>query len=348
MKKYAVRISRPIVSILLAVLLGMLLILIIGQNPIDSFKLIFTGAFGSGANIATTISKMTTLTLTGMSYAFAYRCGMINIGAEGQMYAGALCSTLVILKMPGPAPLVVFAAVVAGFAGGGLCGLLIGLLKVFFGANEVITTVMLNYVMQYLVLYMVAGPIQDPNSTAPQTIMFDEKYWLPWLNSGTKLHCGILIMIAGLVFYGVFLWKTRGGFGMRIVGQNSTAAEYAGLSVRKNRLLSMFLAGGFAGLAGAIEVLGVQHRLLKGVASNYGFDGMAVALLGGTTPIGMFFSGILIGALKSGGNSLQMFSKVPSSAVDLIRALVIIFVLVDVVGRISGIRNEKRRMKVNG
>ena len=346
-KNKAIRVASPLVSILLACLTGSLLILAIGENPLSAFSLIFKGAFGSLANFATTTSKMTTLTLTGLSYSFAYRCGLSNIGAEGQMYAGALCSTLVVLYMPGPAALVILVAIVAGFIGGGLCGLLIGVLKVAFGANEVITTVMLNYVMQYLVLYMVAGPIQDPNSTAPQTMMFDEKYWLPWLNESAKLHCGIILMVLSLVFYGVFLWKMRAGFGMRVVGQNNAAAEYAGLNVRTNRLLAMFLAGGFAGLAGAIEVLGVQHRLLKGVASNYGFDGMAVALLGGTAPVGMFLGGILIGALKSGGNSLQMFSKIPSSAVDLIRAMVIIFVLVDVVARVAAARNEKRRMMIH-
>ena len=346
-KNKVLTVTSPIVSIVLAMLTGCVLIALIGQNPLSSLKLIFTGAFGSAANVATTMSKMTTLTLTGLSYAFAYRCGMINIGAEGQLYMGALCATTVVLKMPGPAPLVITVAIVAGFVGGGLCGLLIGALKVFFGANEVITTVMLNYVMQYLVLYMVAGPLQDPNSTAPQTILFPEKYWLPWLNSSAKMHSGIILMVASLIFYGVFLWKMRSGFGMRIVGQNNLAAEYAGLSVRRNRLLAMFFAGGFAGLAGAIEVLGVQHRLLKGVASNFGFDGMAVALLGGTTPVGMLLAGVLIGGLKAGGNSLQMFSKVPSSVVDLIRAMVIIFVLIDIVGRAAKKANEKRRMMIN-
>ncbi len=337
----------PLVSIVLAFLVGMALIVAIGENPVNSLKLIFTGAFGSASSISNTISKMTTLTLTGLSYAFAFRCGMINIGAEGQLYIGALCSTLVVLKVPAPAPVVIILAVVAGFIGGGLMGLLIGALKVYFGANEVITTVMLNYVAQYIVLYMVAGPIQDPNSQAAQTIMFPEQHWLPWLNQASKLHCGVILMILSLVFYGVFLWKMRAGFAMRVVGQNNAAAEYAGLSVKKNRLLAMFLAGGFAGLAGAIEVLGVQHRLLKGMASNFGFDGMAVALLGNTTPVGMFLAGILIGGLKSGGNALQMFSKVPASAVDLIRAMVIIFVLVDVVRRIVDARNEKRRMMIN-
>jgi len=333
---------EPIVSIFLAFLFGSIVILLIGENPLSTYKLMFGGAFGSLANITNTFNKVTTLTLTGLSYAFAFRCGMVNIGAEGQLYIGALCSSIVVLRVPGPAPLVILLALLAGFLGGGLFGLLIGFLKVTFGANEVITTVMLNYVAQYLVLWAISGPIKDPNSLTAQTAVFEESYWLPSIFPGTKIQCGILLMVASLIFFGIFLWKMVAGFEMQVVGQNSSAAAYAGVNVKKNRLLSMFLAGGFGGLAGAIEVLGVQHRLLKGVSSNYGFDGIAVALLGNNTPIGMFLSGILIGAMKSGGNNVQMFSKVPSSVVDLIRALMIVFVLVNALHRFLKKREMRR------
>lgn len=326
------RIMEPLTSIFLAFLVGSLVILLIGEDPISTFGVMFSGAFGSLVNISNTLVKTTTLTLTGLSYAFAFRCGLINIGAEGQIYIGALSATLVVLMMPGPGMLVICVALVAGFLGGALWGLLVGVLKIRFGANEVITTVMLNYVAMFLVQWAVSGPIQDPNSSAAQTIMFDQKYWLACF-PGTKLHVGFIMMILCLIFFGVFLWKTAPGFGMQIVGQNNRAAAYAGIDVKKNTLMAMFMAGGFAGLAGAIEVLGVQHRLLKGMSSNYGFDGIAVALLGGNNPLGMFLSGILIGAMKSGGNAIQMFTGVPSSVVDLIRALVIVFVLINFLRR---------------
>lgn len=341
------RISRtmePVVSLLLAFLAGALVILLIGENPISTFKILLTGAFGSAVNISNTLLKTTTLTLTGLSYAFAYRCGLVNIGAEGQMYVGALCATLVVMFMPGPGVLVVILALIAGFLGGAIFGLLAGFLKVRFGANEVITTVMLNYVAMYLVQWAVCGPIQDPNSKAAQTAMFDTKYWLATLPNST-LHVGVVLVVLSLVFFGIFLWKTAPGFGMQIVGQNKNAAAYAGINVKNNTLMAMFMAGGFAGLAGAIEVLGVQHRLLKGMASNYGFDGMAVALLGGCSPVGMLLSGVLLGAMKSGGNTIQMFSGVPSSVVDLIRALVIVFVLVNVLARVVLGRERERRKR---
>ena len=164
--------------------------------------------------------------------------------------------------------------------------------------------------------------------------------------TGTKLHTGVILMVLCLVFFGVFLWKTSPGLEMQIVGQNNRAAAYAGINVQKNTLLAMFMAGGFAGLAGAIEVLGVQHRLLKGMASNFGFDGVAVALLGASNPVGMFFAGILLGAMKSGGNAIQMFTPVPSSVVDLIRALVIVFVLVNVLYRVTEkVKQHKKEKK---
>ncbi len=174
-------------------------------------------------------------------------------------------ATLVVLFMPGPGVLVVIVALIAGFLGGAVWGLLVGWLKVRFGANEVITTVMLNYVAMYLVQWAVCGPIQDPNSNAAQTIMFDSAYWMHNIVPGTKAaHGRYFDGPVLLVFFGVFLWKTSPGLEMQIVGQNNRAAAYAGINVQKNTLLAMFMAGGFAGLAGAIEVLGVQHRLLKG------------------------------------------------------------------------------------
>ena len=158
------KVLEPIVSILLAFLTGSLVIILSGEQPFEIFKMMFSGAFGSAVNISNTLVKTTTLTLAGLSYAFAYRCGLINIGAEGQMYIGALMATLVVLFMPGPGVLVVIVALIAGFLGGAVWGLLVGWLKVRFGANEVITTVMLNYVAMYLVQWAVCGPIQDPNS----------------------------------------------------------------------------------------------------------------------------------------------------------------------------------------
>ena len=341
------RVCEPLVSILLAFAVGALVVILIGESPAVAFSTLLQGAFGSVLSISNTIAKITTLTFCGLSYAFAFRCGLVNIGAEGQMYMGALCAAVVVLKMPGPGPLVVVVALVAGFVGGGLLGLLVGFLKVRFGANEVITTVMLNYVTMYLVQWAVCGPIQDPNSDAAQTIIFDERYWLPYL-PGTKIHIGVFLMLLSLVFFGVFLWKTRAGFAMQIVGQNNKAAAYAGINVQKNVLLSMFLAGGFGGLGGAVELLGVQHRLLKGLASNYGFDGCAVALLGGNAPVGLLLAGALLGSMKSGGTAMQMFTNVPSSVVDLIRALVIVFVLVDVFGRVfAGMKAKKKGETIN-
>jgi len=336
MKEKLEKAASPIVSILLSFLCGAVVILLIGENPFTAFAALGRGAFGSALNISNTIAKITTLSLCGLSYAFAYRCGLCNIGSEGQMYIGALVASVVVLYMPGSGVVVIITAICAGFLAAALFGVLIALLKIHFGANEVITTVMFNYVAQYLVQWAVSGPIQDPKSDAAQTVIFDKKYWIGNI-PGTQIGIGFLIMLACLVFFGIFIWKTVAGFALQLVGRNRTAAAYAGISVNRNFCMSMFLAGGFGGLAGAVELLGVQHRLVKGMASNYGFDGIAVALLGENHPVGMLLSGSLLGAMKSGGNAMQMFTKVPSSVVDLIRAMVVVFVLVDVVRR--GVRS---------
>jgi len=352
MKKITIKagsLLEPLVSILLAFLVGALVIVLIGQNPLSAFELMFKGAFGSLTGLGNTMAKTTALAFTGLSYAFAFHCGLVNIGAEGQFYMGALGATLVVLYMPGPGFLVVIVALLAGFLTGAIFGLLVGVAKAFFGANEVITTVMLNYVAALIVQWATAGPIQAPNTTAAETILFDQKFWLPKVIAGTNFNIGIFILIVCLIFFGIFLFKTKPGFAMRIVGQNKKAAAYSGISVNRNILMSMFIAGGFAGLGGAVEVLGVQHRLLKGMSSNYGFDGIAVSLLGGNLPVGMFFAAILMGGMKNGGNSMQMFSGVPSSVVDLIRALVIVFVLLNILKRVKDkFELKKKEVKING
>lgn len=344
-RKKILNVLEPIVSILLSFLVGTIVIYLIGEKPLNAYITLFKGAFGSALNISNTIAKVTTLTFCGLSYAFAYRCGLINIGAEGQMYIGALFGSLAVLFMPGPAPLVVIVAIIAGIAGGALTGALVGFLKVKFGANEVITTVMMNYIAQDLILWAVSGPIQDPSSDSAQTIIFDKKYWLPSI-PGTNFNIGIILLIACLVFFYVFMQRSKQGFALRIVGANKQAASYAGINVRNNYLAAMSIAGAMGGLGGVSELLGIQHRLLKGMASNYGFDGIAVALLGGNNPIGMLFSGTLLGAMKNGGNAMQMFTKVPSSVVDLIRAMVIIFVLLNVLGKTVGFMKERKEKNI--
>lgn len=331
------KLVMPILAIVLALIIGALVIWLMGISPWMAYKSLLKGSLGSTNSIAETLVKSAPLIFTGLSFALAYRCGLINIGAEGQLYMGGFASALAGIYLQG-LPLIVHLplALAAGFIAGGLWGLLAGWLKVRFGASEIITTVMLNYVATYWVSYVVTGPMKEPPGTFPQTALVAATAQLPRILTGTRLHLGFLVAILALIFYFVFLWRTPRGFELRVVGQNPQAAGYAGMSPNASVLLAMFLAGGMGGLAGAGEILGVQRRLLQAFSPGYGFDGIAVALLGLNVPTGIFLAAILFGILRSGGNTMQMFSGVPVALIYIIQALVIFFVVSEHMFKLKG------------
>lgn len=318
----------PVLAVLFALAAGVVIILLMGLNPISAYSALAQGSVGSFNAVGETIVKMTPLIFTGLSFALADKCGLCNIGAEGQLFMGALASTVAGIYLVGlPAAVHVPVCILAGFLGGGLWGALAGALKVKFGASEVITTIMLNYVAQYFVNYMVRLPMVEPPGAYPQTPLIQSSASLARLVPGTRIHLGIVLALVCIALYSFFLYKTTKGYELRIVGYNAEAARYAGMRPERSALLAMFLAGGLAGLAGATEILGVQGRLFQNFSAGYGFDGIAVALLGRGTPLGIFFSAVLFGMLKAGSNMMQMLARVPVSLVGIIQALVILFVV---------------------
>lgn len=318
----------PVLAVLFALIASILVILLMGLNPIRAYAALVQGSVGSFNAVGETIIKMTPLIFTGLSFALADKCGLCNIGAEGQLFMGALASSVAGIYLVGlPAPIHVPICILAGFVGGGLWGALAGALKVKFGASEVITTIMLNYVAQYFVNYMVRIPMVEPPGAYPQTPPIQGSAVLIRLIPGTRINLGIVLAVVCIALYAFFLYKTTKGYELRIVGYNAEAARYAGMRPNRSALLAMFLAGGLAGLAGAAEILGVQGRLFQNFSAGYGFDGIAVALLGQGSPLGIFFSAVLFGMLKAGSNMMQMLARVPVSLVGIIQALVILFVV---------------------
>jgi simple sugar transport system permease protein len=318
----------PVISVLLALIAGGIIIALFGFDPFEAGVNLVAGSFGNKNAIGESLVKTIPLIFTGLGYALAARCGMVNIGAEGQLYMGGFLSTLAgvyITNLPGFLHLPL--AVLAGFIGGGLWGLLAGWLKVKFGASEVITTIMLNYIAQYWVSFLVTGPMKEPPGTFPQSMPIVETAVLPRIIPGTRLHLGILLALVCVYIFYFFLWKTTTGYETRVVGINTEAALYAGMKPSKSILLGMFLAGGFAGLAGTCEILGIQLRMIANFSPGYGFDGIAVALLGQNTPVGIILAALLFGMIRAGANLMQMISRVPVSVVYIIQALVILFVI---------------------
>ena len=315
-------------AVVAALALGMLLIRLIGFDPIKAFSAMLQGAFGSTSSFGETIVKMSPLIFTGMSYAIASRCGLTNLGMEGQLYMGALAATAVGIYATGlPTAIHLPLTILAGFVGGGIWGLIAGALKVRFGASEIITTVMLNTIAINFIDFMVNGPMIEPPGINCQTLPVQPTAQLPNLIPETRAHWGFIMALLFVFLFWLFLWRSKKGYEVRVSGLNMNAAQYSGINTNNNILLVMFLAGGLAGLAGANEILGVQIRMIPTISPGYGFDGIAVALIGNNSPIGIIIGALLFGAFRAGGNRMQIKAKVPNAIVSVIQALVIIAVV---------------------
>ena len=279
------------------------------------------GSFGE------TIVKTVPLIFTGLGVAFAYTCGLINIGAEGQLLMGALGATTFALTFSYLPRIILFPmSVLAAFVFGGIWGGIPGILKAKKGLNEIINTILLNYIAIQLVSWAVKSPLREPGPY-PQTAQLPQTAWFASLIPKTRINTSILLalVVAAIVWY--FLYHTAQGYKMRVVGFNRHAAEYAGINVNANFLWAMIISGGLAGLAGSVEIMGIQHRLLDGLASGYGFDGIAIALIGQTHPLGIVITAFLFGVLRTGANTMQRSVGIQTSLVDIIQGMVIFFVV---------------------
>jgi len=322
------KLSVSVMAVLVSFGISMGIIALLSINPWNAFQYMFIGALGGKNALAETMVKMTPLLFTGMSYALANRCALTNLGMEGQLYIGALCTTAVAVYVPGlPGFLHIPLALLAGFCGGGLWGWIAGVLKVKRGANEIITTVMMNTIAIFLIDYMVCGPMNEPTHQKSQTSAILESAVLPKIMGGTRLHLGFIIALILIVLFWVFLWRSKKGFEVRVAGQNMSAARYTGVNINRNIMLVMFLSGGLGDLAGACEILGVQKMMLPVISPGYGFDGIAVALIGMTSPLGIVAGAFLFGILRAGGNAMQMVARVPNSIISVISGLVIVMVV---------------------
>jgi general nucleoside transport system permease protein len=338
----------PLAATVLAFLIGGLVVLITGHNPITAYRAIFEGAgfnwpylwvtgqdtTEAARDLQQTLRVATPLMLTALAVAFAFRCGLFNIGGQGQYWVGLIFALYAGTHLSGlNRPLHVAVGLAAGILGGAIWGGIAGLLRATVGAHEVITTIMLNWIAifggQYL--FELGGPLQGPVPSLPRSEIIDDssKLWLIW---GNYLHAGIFVALAALVVYSVILNRTTLGYEVRAVGFNPEAARYSGIPVRRSYFLALAISGAFAGLAGAVDMLGVKYSVdTSDFASQVGFTGIAVALLGRNKAVGILFAGLLFAGLQTGTSTRQLDPNVfePALATDLatmIQALVIFFV----------------------
>ena len=323
-------VSFPIFSVLIALVISAIIITIMGYNAASAYRSLFNGAFGNLNAIAETLVQATPLIFTAMAYAVAYKCGIINLGAEGQLHIGAIFGAFMGARFGFlPGPIHILFIMICGIFGGAMWGLIAGALKMRFGASELITTIMLNFIALEFVSFSVTNhPFRDTTpGAAPRMTRIVEGTELPNLISGTRLHIGILIAILVLVIYYIFMWKTTKGYEMRVVGQNAPAGRYSGINIGRNSLLALVIGGGIAGLGGVVNLLGLQFFMTEGFSNNFGFSGVAVALVGGGHPIGIFLGGVFFGALNAGGIRMQVSAQVPAAATLMIQGLIILFVV---------------------
>ncbi len=361
--------SPLLLSLMAALLVASLLLLVMSASPVEAYSSMLQGAFGSENATAETLVKAIPILFVAIGICVAFRSGVVNIGGEGQMIAGAIAGVSMALGLGGvvAGPVVAIAALGAGFLAGALYGGLAGFLKARFNVNEILSTIMLNQVAAQMMNYLLNGVLLDPAEAGanhiPKTARIIAEVQLARLSiplpglfglesdlfSRTRLHFGLIIAIALAIVIYVLLWRTTIGYRIRAVGYNERAARYAGINVSRQIVLSMFLAGGCAGLAGVVQVLGLQYRLQTdgspaGFTGGAGFNGIVAALFGGLNPLGAIPASALFGGLLVGAQKMQRDLGVPASLITAINGIIVVFV---VSSQLLSRRRAQRRLKAS-
>jgi general nucleoside transport system permease protein len=335
----------PSIAVLCAFLVGAVVVLLIGDDPIQTYALLVGTAFSWPDGIGYTLFYATPLIFTGLAVALAFQCGLLNIGAEGQLYIAAFATAWVGIEGATlPAFVLLPLCAVAAVAGGAFWGAIPGVLKARFGSHEVINTIMLNFIAMALVGYLTQYHYKIPGDAILQTAPIGDGAHLarlgtivPWLPGRIPVNLAFVLALAACAAVYVLLWKTTWGYEIRATGQNPAAAEYGGVSIRKQMIVAMALSGALAGMVGINEVLGYRYRYFDGFSDNYGFTGIAVALLGRNHPAGVLIAALFFAILQRGSVAVDAFTPhVSRDIVQILQAVVILFVAAEAMFRRTG------------
>ena len=331
----------PILAILTAVVLGGIIIALVRGNPLLAYYGLISGSFGSAKALSETAVWATPYIFGGLAVALAFKGGLFNIGAEGQLALGATFSALIGYALPLwlgvdiPAIIHLPLAIIVGMAAGMLWAAIVGFLKAYTGGHEVINSIMMNYIALNTISFLLNGPMKDrnPNNVIARTPLIADGARMPAIFDGLRIHWGFVfaLLVAYLVWW--MLNKTTLGFEIRTVGANPDAAKYAGINVKRTIILTMALSGMLAGLAGAIEVTGLNYRHELGFSIGYGFDAIAIALLGRSHPLGVVLASILFAAMRNGATRMQFLTQMPVDLISMLQALILLFVAADAIIR---------------
>jgi simple sugar transport system permease protein len=324
-----------------SLLIGLVVLALSGNDPLLAYAAMFEGAFGSLPALGRTLANATPLILTGIAVAFAFRAGLFNIGAEGQLFVGAIASAAI-------APVVgatvgTIAALAGAMAAGGLFAGIAGWLKARFGAHEVITTIMLNFIGINFAYYMINVWIGADTQLPGTEPIADSTRLGPIAPALGEAHLGFVVAVAVALAATALLWRTARGYDLRVVGSAPDAARYAGISVATNTVVAMVVSGAFAGLAGGVEVLGSYGRMVNPFVTELGFIGIGVALLGRNHPIGCVVGGIVFGALAAGGQYMQLQLGISIKMVSILTGAALLFVTAERFIDVAGLRQRLMR-----
>ena len=316
----------PVLSVLAGLIVGAIFMIIIGADPIEAYKVLWNSSFGSMRGFGEMLVGSIPLIFTGLAVAFGFRIGLFNIGGDGQFliayitsaYLGYIVNLPMIIHLP--------FALLGGMLAAGIYGGFAGYLKATIGVHEVITTIMMNYIALYLVGYLANGPLKA-DGPLPATPKIFESARIPRFVPTMRIHYGIFIALGVAVLIYWLLFKTTFGYEIRATGQNADAAEFGGINVARNMMLAMFISAALAGLAGTSQALGMEYRAYQPFGFiGYGFTGIAVALVGKSHPFGVVLAALLFGILNRGAMMMQSMVGVPKEVVEIIQAIIIIFV----------------------
>ncbi len=343
----------PVLAILTAIIIGGIIIAVVGGNPFAAYLGLVQGAFGSAKALSETAVWASPYIYAGLAVALAFKGGLFNIGAEGQLALGAVVSALIGYALPGwlhtslPWFIHLPLTVGLGVLGGAIWAAIPGALKAYTGGHEVINTIMMNYIALNVTSFLLNGPMRDPNplNLSAKTPDIALSARIPPIFPGLRVHWGFVIAILVAVLIWWLLQKTTVGFEIRMVGSNPDAAKYAGINVKWIIVLTMAISGALAGMGGVIEVTALNYRHELGFSIGYGFDAIAIALLGKSNPFGVVLAAILFGAMKNGGTRMQFLTQIPVDIISVIQALILLFVAADAIIRyIYRIRPGEERL----
>lgn len=331
----------PFLAILTAMIVGGAIIALVGGNPFAAYIGLAQGAFGSFKALSETAIWATPYIFAGLAVALAFKGGLFNIGAEGQLALGAVAAALVGYALPEalgfdlPAIIHIPLAIVVGILAGALWAAIPGALKAYTGGHEVINTIMMNYIALNMVSFLLNGPMKDrsPTNVIARTPLIADSARIPVLFEGYRVHWGFILALLVAAFIWWLLWKTTVGFEIRTVGLNPDAAKYAGINFKRTIILTMALSGFLAGMAGVIEVTGLNYRHELGFSIGYGFDAIAIALLGKTHPFGVVLAALLFAGMRNGATRMQFLTQIPVDIISVIQALILLFVAADAIIR---------------